>query len=127
MLARHVDVRAADGALDERPEPFNRVRVIVAAHVLIATMQNRSVLEARQPAIGTLSGVSITVAVLVGLTVTAYLVAQVSGGNMWADGSVRYLLGLLYGVNLVHFWVDAFIWKFSDKDVREQHGEAFAF
>jgi len=31
------------------------------------------------------------------------------------------------GINLIHFWIDAFIWKFSDAEVRKQHGEAFAF
>ncbi|NIX77000.1 hypothetical protein [Microvirga terricola] len=94
--------------------------------IVLASLALRERKKART--VGILSSIAIASALLIGLTVTAWLVVKVSaGGNVWAEGPVRIGLGVLYGVNLLHFYLDAFIWKFSDKQVREQHGEAFAF
>jgi len=49
------------------------------------------------------------------------------GPELWNALSVRLVVGATTGVNLVHFWLDAWIWKFSDKRVRAAHGDAFAF
>jgi len=102
-----------------------------AAHALqyyTIVLASLTLRDRTRPTIGTLKLGAMMAAVLAGITVTAYLFVHVAAaGSIWADGAVRYFLGVLYGVNLVHFWVDAFIWKFSDADVRKQHGEAFAF
>ena len=47
--------------------------------------------------------------------------------KLWDNIIVRAVVGFTTGVSLVHFWIDAFIWKFSDKEIRELHGQAFVF
>ena len=68
---------------------------------------------------------SLLLAVLVGITWAALSVRGASGYVSSVTGGAA--LGLLMGVNFVHFWVDAFIWKFTEASVRKQHGEALAF
>lgn len=46
---------------------------------------------------------------------------------VWNDTSARLATGILYGIALVHFWIDAIIWKFSDPTMRALHGDAFDF
>ncbi len=61
------------------------------------------------------------------IVVTWYVVAQTMGGpDPWTSAGGRVALGLAWGMPLVHFWIDAFIWKFSEKEIRQLHGEAFA-
>jgi hypothetical protein len=52
----------------------------------------------------------------------------------WGGGPIlfddiwpRLLIAVIIGVGLTHFWVDAFIWRLSRKEVRALHGDAFAF
>lgn len=52
---------------------------------------------------------------------------SVSAMTVWGDWKIRLVLELAAAVNLIHFWVDAFIWKFSDKNIRALHGNAFKF
>lgn len=107
------------------------VAAFPAAHALqyyTIVLASLTLRDRTKPAIGALKIGALVAAVLAGITVTAFLFIKVAGGgNVWVDGPVRYFLGVLYGVNLVHFWVDAFIWKFSNAEVRKQHGQAFAF
>lgn len=70
---------------------------------------------------------AITLAAVISLTLVAYVSGEASRVNLWANPVARVIAGLVAGVNLVHFWVDAFIWKFSRKDIRQLHGEAFRF
>ena len=63
-----------------------------------------------------------------GTSYAAYEILQGYGPpSLWESTSVRLVVGLVTGVNLVHFWLDAFIWKMSDRAIRELHGDAFAF
>lgn len=55
------------------------------------------------------------------------MVTQSGGAGGYNDIWVRFAMGLTMSVALAHFWLDAFIWKMSDKTVRELHGGAFAF
>jgi hypothetical protein len=81
--------------------------------------------------------VDVRALVLKGIIVAAVIVAATFAGyraslsygppDLWESLTVRLVVGLTTGVNLVHFWLDALIWKFSDKRTREAHGEAFAF
>ena len=50
-----------------------------------------------------------------------------SAMTVWGSWKVRLVLEIAAAVNLIHFWVDAFIWKFSDKNIRALHGNAFNF
>ncbi len=43
------------------------------------------------------------------------------------DLLVRVIVALVSAVALTHFWVDAFIWKLSDRSARHMHGDALAF
>ena len=67
--------------------------------------------------------------VIFAIIVSVALVARQSygGPSLWDNVWVRIAVGLFAGVNLIHFWIDSFIWKMSDTHYREQHGEAFAF
>lgn len=59
---------------------------------------------------------------VIGLTVLGFLLArQTAGESVWNDFAIRLLLGIVTGVNLVHFWIDAFIWKLSDPAMRRMH------
>jgi hypothetical protein len=40
---------------------------------------------------------------------------------------IRIIVGLISAVALIHFWVDAFVWKLSDAAVRQMHGKVLAF
>jgi hypothetical protein len=61
-------------------------------------------------------------------TYAAYQASGVYGPpSLWESMWVRLVVGFVTGINLVHFWVDAFIWRFSDRETRLLHGEAFAF
>jgi len=82
----------------------------------------------------TLAPGSVVKALLVGLILIAgatALGASISQNwgdpKLWDSVLVRAVVGLTTGVSLVHFWIDAFIWKFSVKEVRELHGDAFVF
>jgi hypothetical protein len=70
----------------------------------------------------------IAASLIVAATFAAYGMTSLYGPpSLWDNPTVRVIVGLVTGVNLVHFWLDAFIWRFSDKRIRETHGEAFAF
>lgn len=61
-------------------------------------------------------------------TYAAYQAIAVYGPpSLWESLTVRLVVGFVTGINLMHFWVDAFIWRFSDRETRVLHGEAFAF
>lgn len=71
---------------------------------------------------------AIALVAVAGATYIAYEANQAYGPPaMWESLWVRLVVGFVTGVNLVHFWLDAFIWRFSDKEMRKLHGEAFAF
>ena len=55
-----------------------------------------------------------------------FVFLSTGGAEPWASIGGRIALGLAWAVPLVHFWIDAFIWKFSDKEIRQLHGDAFA-
>ena len=63
--------------------------------------------------------VGISFAVLTGLTIVSWLSTQATGGDFWSSPLTRSIVGVVT--------IDAFIWKFSDAEIRKQHGEAFAF
>lgn len=70
------------------------------------------------------------VVILSGLTIIAYVfivAADTGKGADWNDIRVRLLAGVFGGINLAHFWLDAFIWRFANLKVRTLHGSAFAF
>jgi hypothetical protein len=72
--------------------------------------------------------IAMVVLVLVGVSYASYQVNQASGSpDLWDNLSVRVIVGLTTGMGLAHYWIDAFIWRFSDKRMREGHGDAFAF
>jgi len=77
--------------------------------------------------INSVASAGVALVILAGLTLFSYATSQAISGDFWASFSTRLIFGVVGGVNLVHFWVDAFIWKFSNKAVRDLHGEAFAF
>lgn len=93
--------------------------------VLISlSMKRRSVLSISA---SVLAGIT-ALAILIGLTLASYFSAQATSSiDFWANPATRVIVGAVIGVNLVHFWIDAFIWKFSNSDIRKQHGDAFAF
>jgi hypothetical protein len=65
---------------------------------------------------------------IVAATYAGYRAGLIYGpARLWDSLLVRLIVGVTTGVNLIHFWLDAFIWKFSDRRVRQAHGEAFAF
>jgi hypothetical protein len=68
-------------------------------------------------------------ATLIGLaTYAGYRAGLIYGpASLWDSLLVRLIVGVTTGVNLVHFWLDAFIWKFSDRRMRQAHGQAFTF
>lgn len=75
-------------------------------------------------------GIAIFAALITGLTVAGYFVIALITDNasvMWNSYAVRAAIGANLAVSNVHFWVDAFIWKLSDKSMREAHGDALAF
>ncbi|MEX3612856.1 MAG: hypothetical protein VB141_02400 [Burkholderia gladioli] len=60
------------------------------------------------------------------LTYVGFAIA--STGRMQPDNVwLRLVIGIYTGVTLMHFWVDAFIWKFSNSEIRKLHGDAFSF
>ncbi len=70
----------------------------------------------------------IVAVVITGATYAGYQASLNYGPpDLWDSVWVRLVVGLTTGVNFVHFWLDAFLWKFSDKRTREAHGDAFAF
>jgi hypothetical protein len=70
-------------------------------------------------------GVIATIAVI---SVIGWQVGVMGGGRGGGlpEEAVRGAAGLMMGVSLAHFWIDAFIWKMSNKDVRALHGAAFS-
>lgn len=75
-------------------------------------------------------GVALFATLVVALTLTGYYVIAVTTENasvMWASLGVRAALGANLSISLIHFWIDAFIWKLSSKEIRELHGQALAF
>jgi hypothetical protein len=88
------------------------------------SLRNRESVDLR----GIIWSSSLTLAMLVGLTVISYTASQsVSVSDLWSDLTLRVIMGTILGVNLIHFWVDTFIWKFSEKGIRNLHGQAFNF
>lgn len=71
-------------------------------------------------------GAAITVCVMAILTGAAFVTIK-TGWQQWDNVWLRSVFGAFIGVNLTHFWVDAFIWKFTNSDVRKLHGDAFSF
>jgi hypothetical protein len=70
----------------------------------------------------------IALTAVAGVSYVAYSAIQHYGPPaLWESVWVRLVVGFVTGINLVHFWIDAFIWRFSEKDVRKLHGDAFAF
>lgn len=70
----------------------------------------------------------IALVAVAGTTYIAYTANQIYGPPaLWESVWVRLVVGFVTGVNLVHFWLDAFIWRLSDKEMRKLHGEAFVF
>jgi hypothetical protein len=47
--------------------------------------------------------------------------------RLWQSPLLRAVLGLNSAASLIHFWLDAFVWRMSDKNIRALHGDAFAF
>jgi hypothetical protein len=75
----------------------------------------------------TAGAIAVALVVVVALSFVAYEARRFYGPPaMWDSLWVRLVVGFVTGINLVHFWLDAFIWRFSHKDVRALHGEAFA-
>ena len=75
-------------------------------------------------------GIAVFATLVVGLTVAGYFVIALITDNaavMWDSYVIRAAIGLNLAVSLVHFWIDAFIWKMSDKGMREAHGDALVF
>ena len=68
-----------------------------------------------------------SLAILIAFTVASWLSSRAGAGDFWSSLTARFIVGTVTGINLVHFWIDAFIWKFSSADIRQQHGEAFTF
>ena len=61
-------------------------------------------------------------------TYAAYEATKLYGPPaLWENFTVRLIVGFVTGVNLVHFWLDAFIWRFSESEPRRLHGDAFRF
>ena len=71
--------------------------------------------------------VATALASMVIVTLLAHEMAESVAGDFWDSPASRVLVGVLTGVNLVHFWVDRFIWRFSDSRVRDLHRAAFQF
>jgi hypothetical protein len=103
----------------------------VAAHAMqyyVMVFASLSMRERRVKSTWDIGAASAAAAIIVGLTVTAWIgIRAVTVPDVWESTDVRLVLGFIYGINLIHFWVDAFIWRFSDADVRQQHGDAFVF
>lgn len=77
---------------------------------------------------GIIGSAGLTLAILIGLTVMSYAAAQsVAVPDMWSNLTLRVIMGTTVGINLIHFWVDTFIWKFSEQGIRTLHGQAFNF
>ncbi|TDG10574.1 hypothetical protein E1N52_04320 [Paraburkholderia guartelaensis] len=71
-------------------------------------------------------GAALTIGVMALLTAAAFVTIK-TGWQQWDNVWLRVVFGAFLGVNLTHFWVDAFIWKFNNAEVRKLHGEAFNF
>jgi hypothetical protein len=68
------------------------------------------------------------IAALTGLSLQFPKWAGWGGGPiLFPDVWPRVLIGVIKGVGLSHFWIDAFIWRLSQKEVRALHGDALAF
>jgi hypothetical protein len=73
-------------------------------------------------------GFSFALVIVALATYAAYQAIGVYGPPaLWESLWVRLVVGFVTGINLMHFWLDAFIWRFSDRETRVLHGEAFAF
>lgn len=75
-------------------------------------------------------GIAVFASLVVGLTMLGYYVIAITTTNaavMWDSYAVRAALGANLAISLIHFWIDAFIWKLSDKTMREGHGDALVF
>jgi hypothetical protein len=75
-------------------------------------------------------GIALFAALIAGLTIVGYFVIALITDNasvMWDSDAVRAAVGANLAISLIHFWIDAFIWKLSDKSIREAHGDALAF
>ena len=91
---------------------------------LAITMGERRQLKAASIA----CGVGLTVFVIACIALTTYAMRMYyAPPDLWDSVLVRLVVGLLTGTAFMHFWVDAFIWRFSDSQVRNAHGDAFAF
>lgn len=80
------------------------------------------------PNLNIVSKATIVIGSLIFLTLISTLFSKpVAAPDYWDTINIRYIAAILIAVNLSHFWIDAFIWKFSNAKVREIHGEAFNF
>lgn len=71
---------------------------------------------------------AIVIGCLICLTLISTLFTKpLASPDYWDNINIRYIAAILIAVNLSHFWIDAFIWKFSSSTVREAHGDAFTF
>jgi hypothetical protein len=76
------------------------------------------------------TGLAMTALLLVIMTTFwFYALALYKGGDaqLWTNNWIRLTVGWFTGVNIVHFYLDAFMWKMSEKRMRDAHGQAFAF
>jgi surface polysaccharide O-acyltransferase-like enzyme len=88
------------------------------------SLRNRENVDLR----GIIRSSGFALAMLVGLTLMSYAAAQsVAVPDMWSNVTLRVIMRATLGINLIHFWVDTFIWKFSEKEIRDLHGQAFNF
>lgn len=71
-------------------------------------------------------GMAITAIMMATLTYVGFQ-AAISGSTQIDNIWLRLVLGIYTGITLMHFWVDAFIWKFGNADIRKLHGDAFSF
>lgn len=112
-------------------KPYGPI-VWTAAHgaqYLLMVFASLSFAKRKQLTVSSLvSNAGVIAAILAGTMTVWYVVSRVgTTPDLWDDTVARAAVGCLYGVSLMHFWVDAFIWKFSERKIRELHGEAFAF
>lgn len=71
-------------------------------------------------------GMIVTATMMTALTYAGFIISKT--GSMQLDNVwLRLVLGLYTGITLMHFWVDAFIWKFGNSEIRKLHGDAFSF
>ena len=74
------------------------------------------------------ASMSIMISVLIALTLLSTLFTKpMTAIDYWDLKNLRYFAAILIAVNLSHFWIDAFIWRFSNSKIRNIHGDAFVF